>query len=164
MHLTTRLAPVAASPATNAFSGSGGSSGFRNPIAKSTSSVFSSSFRPVGFMTGLPPLGLGAHSISSTSTPQTCPFLPTKRVEDKLHRRVQPSSWLLLVFRIRGYCGQGVSGLWPAGGFGRISICVTLRAPCRLLVPMQSLPVSPPPMTSTCFPYWLWLIRQDRSR
>ena len=33
-----------------------------------------------------------------------------------------------------------------------ISICVILAAPCRLLVPMQSLPVSPPPMTNTCLP------------
>jgi hypothetical protein len=29
---------------------------------------------------------------------------------------------------------------------------VTLAAPWRLLVPTQSLPVSPPPMTMTCLP------------
>ena len=34
-----------------------------------------------------------------------------------------------------------------------ISICVTLTAPCRTLVPIQSEPVSPPPMTSTFFPF-----------
>ncbi len=33
-----------------------------------------------------------------------------------------------------------------------ISIWVTDRRPCRLEVPMQSEPVSPPPMTTTCLP------------
>ena len=33
-----------------------------------------------------------------------------------------------------------------------ISICATDFAPWRIEVPMQSLPVSPPPITSTSFP------------
>ncbi len=39
-----------------------------------------------------------------------------------------------------------------SGGFGMISSWVTLAAPCLLLVPTQSLPVSPPPITITCLP------------
>ena len=38
------------------------------------------------------------------------------------------------------------------GRLGISSNCVTLAAPWRLLVPTQSLPVSPPPMTITCLP------------
>ena len=52
----------------------------------------------------------------------------------------------------RGHSGHGFPGARDAGGFGMISICVTLFAPCRLAVPTQSLPVSPPPMTSTSLP------------
>ena len=33
-----------------------------------------------------------------------------------------------------------------------ISSCVTLSAPWRIDVPMQSDPVSPPPITTTCLP------------
>ena len=33
-----------------------------------------------------------------------------------------------------------------------ISSCLTLAAPKRTAVPIQSLPVSPPPMTRTCLP------------
>ena len=39
-----------------------------------------------------------------------------------------------------------------SGGIGMSSNWVTLFAPWRLLVPTQSLPVSPPPMTTTCLP------------
>ena len=152
MHLTTRLAPVATSPATNTFSGKAGNCGLRNPMASSTRSAFRISLRPVGRICGRPPSGAGNHSTSSTSTPHTRPFSPIKRVDERLHRRSQPSSWLLLVFNTMGHCGQGVAGLYPTGGLGIISIWVTLKAPCRLLVPMQSLPVSPPPITNTCLP------------
>ena len=38
------------------------------------------------------------------------------------------------------------------GGVGIISSWVTLSAPCRIDVPMQSDPVSPPPITTTCLP------------
>jgi len=48
--------------------------------------------------------------------------------------------------------GQG----WCAGrsslGRGMISSWVTEAAPCRSAVPRQSAPVSPPPMTMTCYP------------
>ena len=37
-----------------------------------------------------------------------------------------------------------------SGGLGMISSCVTDLAPWRIDVPMQSEPVSPPPMTMTC--------------
>ena len=68
-------------------------------------------------------------------------------------RRTQPSSCEEVVLRVRGHSGQGFFGSsGPATGFGMISICVTLRAPCRWAVPIQSLPVSPPPITKTSFP------------
>ena len=51
-----------------------------------------------------------------------------------------------------GQFGQ-VSALFSfSGGAGMISIWVTERAPWRFEVPMQSEPVSPPPMTTTCLP------------
>ena len=121
-------------------------------MASSTMSVSMISFLPVGRMVGRPPSAAGSHSTSSTSTPQTLPFLPMNRLEANDQRRVHPSSWLEVVFRTTGHCGQGVASLWPMGGCGMISICVTLAAPCRTLVPMQSEPVSPPPMTSTRLP------------
>ena len=39
-----------------------------------------------------------------------------------------------------------------SGGFGMISSCTTDFAPCRNDVPMQSEPVSPPPITTTRLP------------
>ena len=54
--------------------------------------------------------------------------------------------------------GSGPAGLAcaqqlaRAGGCGNISSWVTEAAPWRLAVPMQSEPVSPPPMTTTCLP------------
>ena len=110
------------------------------------------SFLPVGLIVGRPPSVAGIHSTSSTSTPVTLPFLPMNLFEFRHQRRVHPSSWLELVFRTTGHCGHGVAGLCPTGGLGIISICVTSRAPCLCDVPIQSLPVSPPPITSTCFP------------
>ncbi|CCZ13164.1 unknown [Prevotella sp. CAG:487] len=117
------------------------------------------SFLPVALITGRPPSEAGVHSTSSTSTPLTRPSsVPTKRVEARHQRRSQPSSWLELVFSTCCHCGHGVAGLCPTGGFGIISICITDTAPCLLLVPMQSLPVSPPPITSTRLPLALmWL-------
>ena len=43
-------------------------------------------------------------------------------------------------------------GARAAGGQGIISSCMTLSQPWRMAVPTQSLPVSPPPMTSTRLP------------
>ena len=66
--------------------------------------------------------------------------------------RSAPSSWLDEVRILSGHSGQ-VSSLFSfSGGFGMISSCVTDSAPWRTEVPMQSEPVSPPPMTTTCLP------------
>ena len=56
-----------------------------------------------------------------------------------------------------GICGNFfVQDIGNTGkGSGIISNCVTLLAPRRMEVPTQSLPVSPPPMTTTCFPFGL---------
>ena len=63
---------------------------------------------------------------------------------------------------MRSLIGQygHVSGLFScSGGIGISSNCVTLAAPWRLLVPTQSLPVSPPPITITCLPSArIWLL------
>ena len=129
MARTTRLAPVAASPAMNTFSANTGCSGLRNPIANKTISASIISFFPVGFIIERSLTGSGNHSTSSTSTPVTLPFFPRNRLEVRLQRRIQPSSWLEVVFSTAGHCGHGVAGLWATGGLGMISICVTQAAP-----------------------------------
>ena len=43
----------------------------------------------------------------------------------------------------------GIVGGALDGGFGTISNCNRLLQPCRIEVPTQSVPVSPPPMTIT---------------
>ena len=129
MHRTTRLAPVAASPATNTLSGNSGCWGLRNPMASNTRSASMTSFLPVGFISGRPPSVFGVHSTSSTSTPVTLLSLPMNLVDDRHLLRSQPSSWLELVRSTCGHCGHGVAGLLPTGGFGMISICVTATAP-----------------------------------
>ena len=56
---------------------------------------------------------------------------------------------------MRSFSGQSgqTSALFScSGGLGRISSCVIDGAPCRFEVPMQSEPVSPPPITMTCLP------------
>ena len=56
---------------------------------------------------------------------------------------------------MRSFSGQSgqVSSLFSlSGGRWMISIWVTEAAPWRFEVPMQSEPVSPPPMTTTCLP------------
>lgn len=55
----------------------------------------------------------------------------------------------------RGHCGQGLSLPREAGGCGKSSKFVTDLAPCRIAVPIQSLPVSPPPITITSLPFAL---------
>ena len=154
MQRTTSEGPERASPATTTFSGSPGCSGLRKPMASRTRSALSVSFLPVGFICGRPPSAAGSHSTVSTSTPRTLPsFVPRKRREARFQRRSHPSSWLEVVLKTRGKAGHGVCGLHPTGGLGMISICITEAAPWRLAVPMQSEPVSPPPMTRTCFPW-----------
>lgn len=149
---TTRLAPLTASPQANrlllavypALSTAMLSrlsvanrsslinpscSGCRKPMARKTRSASMISFLPVCLICGRPPSGEGAHSTSSTSTPIRLFFSPIKRLEARFHRRIQPSSWLLLVFSTWGYMGQGVAGFCPTGGWGMISIWVTQAAP-----------------------------------
>ena len=56
---------------------------------------------------------------------------------------------------VRSFSGQSgqVSALFScSGGCGMISSWVTEAAPWRFEVPMQSEPVSPPPITMTCLP------------
>jgi hypothetical protein len=53
----------------------------------------------------------------------------------------------------RGHWGQGLSRARDAGGCGSNSKLVTDLAPCRMAVPIQSFPVSPPPMTITSLPF-----------
>ena len=70
------------------------------------------------------------------------------------HRPVALAAFLLRC-EVRSFSGQSgqVSALFSrSGGFGRISSWVTEAAPWRLEVPMQSEPVSPPPITTTCLP------------
>lgn len=118
---TTRLAPLTASPQANrlllavypALSTAMLSrlsvanrsslinpscSGCRKPMARKTRSASMISFLPVCLICGRPPSGEGTHSTSSTSTPIRLFFSPIKRLEARFHRRIQPSSWLLLVF------------------------------------------------------------------
>ena len=51
-----------------------------------------------------------------------------------------------------GQFGQVTPLFSCSGGAGMISSWVTDFAPCRNEVPMQSEPVSPPPITTTCLP------------
>mmetsp|Transcript_8201 Transcript_8201/g.19982 ORF Transcript_8201/g.19982 Transcript_8201/m.19982 type:complete len:290 (-) Transcript_8201:1280-2149(-) len=53
---------------------------------------------------------------------------------------------------MRGHCGQGLSLARLSGGCGSSSKFTTEVAPWRIEVPMQSLPVSPPPITTTFLP------------
>ena len=87
------------------------------------------------------------HSSSLTS-----PLEPRKRLVATLKSRIAPSAWLDEVRSLSGQWGQ-VSALFSfSGGVGMISSCVTETAPWRKAVPMQSDPVSPPPITTTCLP------------
>src|SRR5262245_38176596 len=53
---------------------------------------------------------------------------------------------------MRGHCGQGLLAARSFGGRSRISKFTRLVQPWRSDVPIQSVPVSPPPITSTFFP------------
>ena len=100
--LTTSDAPVAASPHTKTLSANCGCSGFRNPIANSTISHLITSGLPFSTISGRPPSGLGFQSISCTLTPVSFPSLPRNSSELMFQRRVHPSSWLDVVFNVRG--------------------------------------------------------------
>ena len=66
-----------------------------------------------------------------------------------LHSLWLPSSCDEEVLSLKGQYGQGFSSVLESDGFGMISKFVTLSAPCLLDVPIQSEPVSPPPITIT---------------
>src|SRR5262249_62002044 len=77
---------------------------------------------------------------------------PRKRLVATLKSRAAPSAWLDEVLSLSGQCGQVRALFSFSGGCDRISSCVTETAPWRNDVPMQSEPVSPPPITTTCLP------------
>ncbi len=121
--------------------------GLTKPIASSTRSALTTCSLP-GTSTILPSF----HSTRTVCTPLTRPRSPRKALVAIANSRWQPSSWLDELRSLVGQYGQ-VSGLSScSGGIGSSSNWVTLAAPWRLLVPTQSLPVSPPPITTTCLP------------
>jgi hypothetical protein len=80
------------------------------------------------------------------------PFEPSARLVSTAQSRSQPSSCEDEVRSFKGQSGQTSALFSCSGGLGRISSCVIDDAPCRFEVPIQSEPVSPPPITITCFP------------
>ena len=68
---------------------------------------------------------------------------------------MMPAFSELEVRRRFGHSGRVSPSSSFSGGLSRISIWVREAAPWRLEVPMQSDPVSPPPMTTTCLPFAL---------
>ena len=66
--------------------------------------------------------------------------------------RSQPSCCEEEVRSLSGQSGHTSALFSFTGGWGMISSWVTEAAPWRLEVPMQSEPVSPPPITTTCLP------------
>ena len=70
------------------------------------------------------------------------------------HREIAVAAFLVAC-EVRSFSGQSgqVSALFSrSGGWGMISSWVTEAAPWRFEVPMQSEPVSPPPMTRRACP------------
>ena len=63
-----------------------------------------------------------------------------------------PSSWADDTSKTVGVVGHGWCSGLVSDGRRPIARLVTLSAPWRCAVPMQSAPVSPPPMTTTCLP------------
>ena len=59
------------------------------------------------------------------------------------------SAWPYSVRKITGQVGQGLCAARVAGGCGNSSKFTRLLQPWRSAVPMQSVPVSPPPITIT---------------
>src|SRR6266849_8553322 len=82
----------------------------------------------------------------------TLPFSPENLCVSTANSRLAPSAWLEEVRIFKGQFGQLSPLFSRSGGAGMISSCVTESAPCRNDVPMQSEPVSPPPITTTCLP------------
>ena len=100
----------------------------------------------------LPGIGLNLLSTRAQCSVLTWPFSPENFTVPTAKSRSTPSSWLDEVRSFSGQNGQ-VSILFScSGGCGMISKLVTDSAPWRIEVPMQSEPVSPPPITTTCLP------------
>ena len=94
-----------------------------------------------------------AHSTRTHSSAVDLAVLADRRAwSATAQSRSQPSSCDDEVRSFSGQSGQ-VSALFScSGGCGMISSWVTDAAPWRFEVPMQSEPVSPPPITMTCLP------------
>ena len=118
--------------------------GWTKPMASSTRSALSSN--------SVPAIGLNLSSPRTHLSVFTWPCSPMNSCVSTAKSRSAPSSWLDEVRILKGQFGQ-VSSLFSfSGGRGMISSWVTESAPWRIEVPMQSEPVSPPPITTTCLP------------
>ncbi len=114
-----------------------------------------SSTRSAGQSFSVPATSVSLPSLNATCTvlsALTLPFSPTNSLVEMANSRAAPSSWLDEVRSLIGQYGQVIGLSSCSGGIGMTSNWVTLLAPWRLLVPTQSLPVSPPPITITCLP------------
>ena len=128
-----------------------GRRGPRKPMAKRTRSAFSVKALPAISCIAKRPSGSLTHSTRTHSSSATRPSSPMARLVSTDQSRSQPSSCDDEVRNFNGQSGQ-VSALFSrSGGCGRISSWVIDAAPWRTEVPMQSDPVSPPPITTTCF-------------
>ena len=116
--------------------------GATKPMASSTMSA--------GISNSLPGISLNLSSTRAQTSLVTLPPLPSKRLVVTAKSRLAPSACDDDVRIFSGQFGQDSALFSFSGGAGMISSCVTLLAPWRIEVPMQSLPVSPPPMTTTC--------------
>src|SRR5581483_9669678 len=124
----------------------------RNPIDSNTKSA-----RILNSVPGISSIFIWSlasffHFTRAATSFSTLPWRPSKRLVVTAQSRLQPSSCDEEERSFNGQFGQ-VSALFSSsGGCGSSSNCVTDKAACRFEVPTQSDPVSPPPMTTTCFP------------
>src|SRR5690606_5498033 len=122
-------------------------------MARKTRSAFSSNSDPsISCIFIWPVASSLTHSTRAQTSFLSLPLSPLKHLVVIAQSRSQPSRCDDDVRNLAGQYGQ-VNALFScSGGRGISSICVTDAAPCRLLVPTQSDPVSPPPITMTCLP------------
>ena len=126
-------------------------SGPVNPRANNANSQ-GHSFSELGSSTkvGLPPSSFFSQRTFTVVKPFSLPSLSaTNFLVMMLHSRWIPSSCDEVVLSLKGQNGHGWSSVRVSEGFGIISKLVTLVAPWRFDVPIQSEPVSPPPITTT---------------
>ena len=129
-------------PSCSSTSGSGP----RKPIASST--------RSAGRVSSVSAIGSkgGAPALCAQWIALTLP-LPLKCVVLIENSRSPPS---FSAYEPRSFIGQRGHGVRSSGretgGSPTSSICVTDAGPSRCALPTQSAPVSPPPITITCFP------------